>query len=103
PGSTGGRWTGPEAVLRLARRGREAGLFLDLMCARPEGETTGRVEVNGRVVGALPAGKERQRIVLDVADVPGTVLEVRFVVANPHIPSAYDPANRDGRSLGVFV
>jgi hypothetical protein len=103
PGRPGGRWTGGQAELRLARREDEDGLSLDLTFDHPRGTTTGRIEVVGGPARPLRAVNGRQTVTLDVGAVPGRVLTVRLLADQPFVPRQYDPSAGDGRALGFIV
>jgi lysophospholipase L1-like esterase len=98
-----GRWTDGGGVLTLGRRRQERGLALDLSNLNPLPLTAGHVEVNGRVVFDFRERRGRMRPLLDIGDVPGESLTVRFVTAPVYVPREHDAASRDVRRLGVFV
>ena len=94
-----GRWTADQAWLRLDRRNGEAGLAVDMTLDSPSGEASGRIEIGGRTVRAFRGPNGRRREVVDIAGVPGGILDVRIVSDRP-FASTVVPV---GRSQGVFV
>jgi len=94
-----GRWSGKEASLLLERRGAERGLVLDLSLEHPAGITAGRIEVGPRAVFPFRWENGSRREVLDVGQVPGRQVPIRFVV-----DTAFQAAEHtDTRVLGLFV
>lgn len=98
-----GRWTDGAGVLTLGRSRQERGLALDLSNRSPLPLTAGHVEVNGRVLFDFRERRGRMRPLLDVGDIPGETLTVRFVTQPVYVPREHDAASRDVRRLGVFV
>jgi hypothetical protein len=98
-----GRWTDGLGTLTLGRARDERGLALDLSNRNPLTLTAGRIEVNGRPLFDFRARQGRLRPVLDVSDLTGPTLEVRFVTDPLYVPREHDPGSRDVRRLGVFV
>ena len=98
-----GRWTEAVGTLTLGRAHGERGLALDLSNRNPLPLSAGHVEVNGRVLFDFHARRGRMRPRLDVSDIPGETLEVRFVTEPAYVPRDHDPASRDVRRLGVFL
>jgi hypothetical protein len=94
-----GRWTAGDAVLRLDRAGREAGLAVDMTFDDPSDDTAVRLEVGGRVLGTVRGPNGRRREVFDIAGVADRALAVRLVTEQPFL-SDVRPA---GRVQGVFV
>jgi hypothetical protein len=101
-GGASGRWTAGAAALRLERRREEGALALDLSLQRPEGRTSGWIAVNGISVERFDKPNGRYHWVTSVRDVPGAILEVRFVVEHPFV-TGRSSAHPDSRALGVFV
>jgi hypothetical protein len=94
-----GRWTRPEATLRLERQAQERGLVLDLSVEHPEGVTAGRIEAGGRVLRTFRWDNGSRREVLDIGAVPGREVPVRFVVE-----TAFEDDTASGRrGLGLFL
>jgi lysophospholipase L1-like esterase len=102
-GEDRGRWTRGEAALVLERREDERGLLAELSFHRPGENTTGRIEVNGRLLLRFsePSGRRRWR--LDLSGVLGRQLEIRIRVDRPSVPALAVANERDRRALGVFV
>ena len=98
PGGTRGRWTAREATAFVERRGREAGLEVDLDFFRSTNRTTGRIEAAGRTLLEIDHPNGRLQRTLDVGSIPDGRIEVRFAV-----DETARGADKDSRQLGMFV
>lgn len=98
-----GRWTKPDAVMRLGRIGGENRLVVEFSLESPRGQTAGSFEVNGRRLASFRGPNERRVETIDIGGVTGDEIVLRVRVDMPFVPRALDERTRDARTLGVFV
>jgi hypothetical protein len=97
-----GRWSSSDATLILARQAAEQTLLVTLI-SPPGRATLGQIQVNGITLATIPYTPGSHEISLDLAQVRGDLIFVRFVIQTTFVPAALDPTTRDKRVLGVFV
>ncbi|MEW6364840.1 MAG: SGNH/GDSL hydrolase family protein [Acidobacteriota bacterium] len=102
-GLPAGRWTQGEASLVLQRRDDEKSLFIDMDLHNPFNLTTGEIVVNGVPVAILEAHNGRLAQRLEISQIPGSILHIRFAITSAFVPSEDDAPSEDDRELGVFV
>jgi hypothetical protein len=98
PDGRSGRWTFRRAVFHLPRTAKESELVLDLSCQSPWNLTTGWIEVGGVRLHRFRSANGRQRLVLDLGDIPGEEVEVAILVDRP-----FRRPDSPSREFGLFL